>query len=217
VRGLVGLVIGIGLGAGAMYLALQRPWQREAPQAVQPVVADPGSEAPKKPPGKRRRGGRGGTDAPNEGAADGIDGNAAGGEAGLAEPEPPAIVLSAADRRLVWRGAEVALPAARHDFSAGAATERALSDEEIAGTVRAQSKAVVDCMVAAAAGTDLRATVMLQLLVDGSGRVTKHRVQAPQYLFDHGLAGCAERALGRWRFPAVGGFTLVNAPFDLSS
>jgi hypothetical protein len=196
-----------------MYLGLLRPWQREAAPTAQPVVAPPGSEPPRKGSSKRRRTGRPGrSDVGNDGSGEG----GSGWSDGEGAIEAPAIVLTAADRRVVWRGAEVTLPAAHHDFSAGASSERALSDDEIAGTVRAQSKAVVDCLVTAAAGTDLRATVTLQLLVNGNGRVTTHRVQAPQYLFEHGLDGCAERALARWRFPAVGGFTVVTAPFDLS-
>ncbi len=70
-------------------------------------------------------------------------------------------------------------------------------------------------MVTAAAGTELRATVTLRMLVDGKGNVTRHRVQAPQYLFEHGMSACVERAVSRLRFPATGAFTLVTAPFEL--
>jgi hypothetical protein len=187
-----------------MYLALEQPWRRAVGEAAAPV-ADAGTataEPPGKKPGKKRRGrpvaGRGEVEA---------------GEGEL-EETAPAIELSAADRKLAWRGAEVVLPPAQHDFSKEDAG-RSLNDDEIAGAVRDQSRPIIDCMVSAAAGTDLRATVTVRMLVDGKGTVTRHRIQAPQYLFDHGMASCVARALDRLRFPATGAPTLVTAPFDL--
>ena len=186
-----------------MYLALRQPWVSAPPvvePAPAPAVVEPAT--PSKKPGKRR------ARAPREGAPD----SSSPGDQ-LDEPAP-LVELSAADRRLVWRGEEVALPPTAHDFSRED-SGRPLSDEEIAGTVRAQSKAVVTCMVTAAANTDLRATLTLKLLVDGSGRVTRHRMQAPQYLFEHGLSACVSGAVRGWRFPSTGAPTLVTAPFEL--
>ena len=72
-----------------------------------------------------------------------------------------------------------------------------------------------DCVVSGATNTDLRATITVKMLVDGTGHVAKSRVQAPHYLFEHGLLGCAQKALGRLRFPAVGGATVVTLPITL--
>jgi hypothetical protein len=69
--------------------------------------------------------------------------------------------------------------------------------------------------VQAALDTDLRATITVKLLVDGRGRVSRTRIQAPHYLFEHGLLGCTQRALGRVHFPAVGGATIVTLPVNL--
>ena len=60
------------------------------------------------------------------------------------------------------------------------------------------------------------ATITVKLLVDGNGRVTRSRLQAPRYLFEHGLLGCAQRALGRMKFPATGAPTLVTLPVNLT-
>lgn len=187
-----------------MYLALEKPWQR-APEQVMAPVADAGPaqpEAPGKKPGKKRR-------RPAAGR-----GEVAAGEGEL-EETAPLIELSAADRKLAWRGPELVLPPARHDLSQEESAARSLNDDEISSTVREQSRPILDCLVSAAAGTDLRATVTVRMLVDGKGAVTKHRTQAPQYLFDHGMAACVDRAVGRLRFPATGAFTLVTAPFEL--
>lgn len=181
-----------------MYLALEQPWVVRAPEpAAESVAAEP-AEPVKRPVKKRRaRSSRG-----------------ARTDAAELDESPPPVVLTAAERRVVWRGPEVVLPVARHDFRAEGAG-RPLDRDEILSTVRDQSKAVVDCMVAATGQADLRATITVRMLVDGEGRVTKHRVQAPQYLFEHGLTGCLERAVSRLRFPATGAPTLVNAPFEL--
>jgi hypothetical protein len=69
--------------------------------------------------------------------------------------------------------------------------------------------------VQGATGTDLRGTITVKLLVDGHGQVTRSRVQAPHYLFEHGLLGCTQRALGRIHFPATGAASLVTLPVNL--
>jgi hypothetical protein len=193
-----------------MYLALEKPWHRaaavEAP-VVQDVPATP--EAPGKKGGKKRRPGRGG------------GGNGMGSGRGEElvsgndiEETAPLIELTAADRRVSWRGPDVVLPPVKLDMGADDSS-RSLNDDEIRTTVREQSRPIIDCMVTAATNTDLRATVTIRMLVDGKGQVTKHRVQAPQYLFDHGMPACVERAVQRLRFPATGAFTLVTTPFEL--
>jgi hypothetical protein len=106
------------------------------------------------------------------------------------------------------------VPAQKIDMGAGG-DARKLDDSEINSTVSGQTGGVRDCVVQGATGTDLRATITIKLLVDGTGRVTKSRLQAPHYLFDKGLLGCAQRALGRMRFPASGAPTLVTFPVNL--
>lgn len=174
-----------------------------------PSVAAPGAELVKKSSKKRRSSTRPTArgDLDTEALAD------------ADKPESPPLVQplvqwSAADRRMSWRGGDVALPPARHDFAASE-TVRSLSDDEIASAVREQSELVTDCLLTAAAGSQAIATVTLKMLVDGAGRVAKHRVHAPQYLFEHGLSGCLDRAASKLRFAAVGGFTVVTAPFEL--
>ncbi len=189
-----------------MYLALQQPWRASAVDevAADARIADP-APAPTTKPGKRRpRSRRPDAPAANDG------GELA--DSGLEDTAP--VELSAADRRLVWRGDAVALPPASHDFSKED-SGRALTDAEIDAVVRSNSRAVIDCLARAATGTDLRTPVTLQLLVDGRGRVTRHRVHAPQYLFAQGVAECVAEGLRAWRFPATGAPTVVTAPFEL--
>lgn len=189
-----------------MYLGLEKPWQRAEPA---PVAAEaevvPAKEEPTKK-GKRRKPARHSNNKGEE-----LEGR----DDGDFEESAPPVELTAADRKLVWRGPEVVLPPAKVDFGEGGNDARSLSDAEIQGAVRDGSRPIIDCMVTSATGTNLRATVTLKMLVDGKGQVTRHRVQAPQYLFDHGIAACVDRAVSRLRFPATGAPTLVTAPFDL--
>lgn len=200
-RGSIGLVIGVAVGAGAMYLVLRPPWgPRFATVASSgpPVVVVASDAGVAKPKPKQRR-----SRSPSATPAAG-------------DPEPEEIaapVLTAADRALEWRGEDVALPAQTLDMASGDA--RRLDDSEIRATLDRQGGAVKDCVVQGASATDLRATITVKLLVDGRGRVTRSRVHAPHYLFEHGLLGCAQRALGRLSFPATGGATVVTLPVTL--
>lgn len=185
-----------------MYLVLRPPWPRVATVASDgpPVViigSDAGVTKPK--PKKRRSHPAGQPAAQPEGEL---------------EDEPPPAALTAADRALEWRGDDVALPAQTIDM-AGGGEARGLDDGEINSVITGQAGGVKDCVVQGATNTDLRATITVKLLVDGHGKVTRSRVQAPRYLLEHGLLSCAQRAIGRLRFPATGGATVVTLPVHL--
>ena len=195
-----------------MYLVLRPPWARTVtlPSSGPPVVVvtpDAGVIKPKKK--RRTRPAASQPGAPAGAAEAEADGDAHD----TAEPPPPA--LTAADRALEWRGDDVALPPRNLDLAAGGAEPRSLDDAEIHQTIHSQAGGVRDCVVAAATGTDLRATITVKMLVDGHGRVTRSQIQAPHYLLEHGLLGCTQRALGRVHFPATGGATIVTLPVNL--
>jgi len=187
-----------------MYLVLRPPWWHRVTTVASggpPVVivgSDAGVAKPKKP--KRRS-------RPAGGAA-----GSQIGDGELEDPEPPA--PTAAERALEWRGDDVTLPAQTIDM-AGGGDARPLDYGEINATINSQAGGVKDCVVQGATGTDLRATITVKLVVDGRGRVTRSKIQAPRYLFEHGLLGCAQRALGRVHFPATGAATLVTLPVNL--
>jgi hypothetical protein len=206
VRGSIGIVIGLVIGAGGMYLALRPPWggvPASAPvdagvASAPPTDAGSGTKRPKK-----KRGPAGTVAVPG-----GHD------EEEYYEETEPLAVLTAADRRLEWRGDDVALPATKIDMGGGGAA-RALDDGEINSTISAQAGGVRECVIQGATNTDLRATITVKLLVDGNGRVSKSRMQAPRYLFHKGLMPCVQRAVGRMKFPATGAPTLVTLPVNL--
>ena len=189
-----------------MYLALRPPWGGHgglvAPSGPPVVMVAPGDAGVATKPKKKRRRPPGSAPLP-VGAPDEYE-----------ESEPPPPPLTAADRALEWRGDDVTLPPTKIDLTGGAEA-RALDDGEINGTISSQSGGVRDCIVQGATNTDLRATITVKLVVDGSGRVTRSKLQAPHYLFEHGLLGCVQRAVGRMKFPAVGGNTLVTLPVTL--
>lgn len=127
------------------------------------------------------------------------------------ETEPPQ--LTAADRAMEWRGDDTTLPAQKIDM-AGGAEARALDDSEINNTINSDS-GIKDCVTQAAMNTDLHATISVKMVVDGHGRVTKTKIQAPHYMFEHGLTGCTQRAASHLHFPATGAPTLVTLPVNL--
>lgn len=204
-RGSIGLVIGVALGAGGMYLALRPPWvprgvvRTSGAPAVVVVGGDAGVTRPK--PRKRSR-------------PAGATGQSAAEPGGDAD-DPAPVRLTAEDRALEWRGDDVVLPPRTVDLASGAGEARALDASEINETIDRQGGGVRDCVVQGATGTDLAATIAVELLVDGRGRVTRSRIQAPRYLLAHGLLGCAQRAVGRLRFPASGAATIVSFPVHL--
>jgi hypothetical protein len=122
--------------------------------------------------------------------------------------------LSAAERALQWRGDNTARPPQKIDMAGG--ESRSLTDGEIQDVIAGQSGPVQACVVQAATNTDLRGTITVRMIVAGNGHVTKSKVQAPRYLFEHGLLPCVQRAVRGMHFPAVGQDTLVTLPVKLT-
>lgn len=190
-RFLPGMLVGLVLGGGGVYLGLERPWAG-GEAATEAEEADAGAPAVTKKPAKRKR-----KKGKRRAVAD--DGE---------------VVLTEAQTKLTWKGDAVALPERAVDM--GSAGEgRALSGSEINDVIKRRSGAVIDCISEAAGNAPLKSAVTLKLLVDGGGAVTKIRVRAPAYLFEHGFYPCARAAASRMTFPATGGFTVVTAPFDI--
>jgi hypothetical protein len=189
-----------------MYLVLRPPWGGAAVEApvdagvVSMAPADAGVAKPKK---KKKRRPPGTVATP--GAPD---------EEEYYEETEPLPVLTDADRRLEWKGDDVTLPATKLDMGAGGEA-RKLDDNEINSTIASQANGVRDCVIQGATNTDLRATITVKLVVDGTGRVSKSKLQAPHYLFEKGLLNCVQKALGRMKFPATGAPTLVTLPVNL--
>ena len=76
------------------------------------------------------------------------------------------------------------------DVGGAADTARGLEDGEIEQSTIIGQRCPAACRpllsCTARLNTDLRATITVKMLVDGSGHVTKSRVQAPHYLQDNG-------------------------------
>jgi len=182
-----------------MYIVLRPPWQRHlVPSGDRPPVVVAPLDAGSGKPVKQRR-------------------SRTSGAAAAGDPAPEEVAplpLTAADRALEWRGDDTARPSQQLDL-AGNDGARALDDAEISQALHRQAEGVKDCVIQGASNTDLHATITIKLLVDGRGRVTRSRVQAPHYLHEHGLLGCAQRAVGRIQFPATGAPTQVSFPVKL--
>ena len=191
-----GLLVGAAVGAGGVYLGLERPWQGGETAAISSGDAGPEAVAKKRKKRKRRNKRR----------------KRSGGGEILGDP---IVELTAADRKLVWRGPRIALDDREMDFGAGGDGGRALDQGEIDAGIATRSDAIVDCIAEARGYAELSATITLEALVEGTGRVSRSRVRAHQYLMDNGLAKCIQREAKAMRFAATGAQTVVSVPFNL--
>jgi hypothetical protein len=199
-----------------MYLALRPPWASHstAPSDAGVVVAQAGSGSGSAKPKKRGHGG-GHRRGANGNVVSGDDPSWTGGDDTTAEPEPQLIKLTSADRALEWRGDDTTKPAQSIDMSGGGES-RSLDDGEIQSVVSSQSGPTQQCVMQAATNTDLSGTINVRMIVDGKGNVTKVKVQAPHYMFEHGALGCIQGAARRMHFAAVGQYTLVTMPINFN-
>jgi hypothetical protein len=210
----LGLVIGLVMGAGAMYLVLRPPWggHAAAPMDAATVASAPsdagGSGKPKKKRPRHRPSGNGPV------VPGGNDDEQWASQGDTEETEGPAPVqLTAADRALEWRGDDVSPPPRKIDMSSDA---RPLEDGEIQSTISSQSGAAQSCVVQAATNAPLTGTITVKMVIDAQGHVSRSKLQAPHYLFEHGLLACMKGALGKMKFPATGMPTLVTMPINLT-
>jgi hypothetical protein len=213
----LGLVIGVAVGAGAMYLALRPPWGGHAAApadaaTVASAPADAGSGKIRKKRGRHRPGAPSSGGSPTSGG-DSDDQAWAGQGDGVDDNAPPPVQLTAADRALEWRGDDVSPPPRKVDMSSDA---RPLDDSEIQATISSQSGPPQQCVVQAVPNAQLQATITVKMVVDAQGRVARAKLQAPHILFEHGLLNCIKPALSRMKFPATGMPTLVTMPINLT-
>jgi len=193
-RFLLGMLAGVVVGGGAVWLGLERPWGGSGSGSAPEEARDAGVAAASTGKDKgKRRGGRRRT-------------------AAAAEDGP--VELSAADLALAWKGDAVELPPRSVDLGAEG-DARPLTPAEINAVIRSQSQGVSDCLTEAAGNAEIKAQITLKMLVDGGGRVKKVRARAPAYLFAHGFYACVRGAALDLSFPASGAATVVTAPYDL--
>lgn len=206
-----------------MYLALRPPWagRGTSPSDAAVVAVAPGDAGVAKPK-KKPRGQHHRPPSANGGGnpgqvTSGDDPSWTANDPGEETELPPQLIpLTPADRALEWRGDDTTKPTQKIDM--GAASEaRALDDGEIQSTISAQSGGVQSCVVQAAANTNLAGTINVRMIVDGgSGHVTKSKLQAPHYMFEHGLLACVKGTLAHMKFPATGAATLVTMPINFN-
>lgn len=189
----LGILVGALLGGGGVYLAIERPWGGGPEVAAPDAGVEQANVKKKKRQGKKRHGRR-----------------RAGEPAGEDIPE-----LTDEQRRLVWKGAKVAVPSRKVDYGSGEPEGRTLSPAEINSVIKSGSRSVIDCIEQARGNALLKSAVTLELLVDEHGSVTKSRVRAPVYLFENGFERCARAAARELQFPATGAYTVVTAPYEL--
>ena len=205
-----------------MYLALRPPWggHGAAPGDAAVVASTAGDGGVAKPHKKRvhHRPRPGVPGQPGQSGMTGGDSDdqAWAGQGDTVEETGPAPVqLSAADKAMEWRGDDVSPPPRKLDMDSSA---RPLDDAEIQSTISSQSGPAQQCVVQAAAAVNaaMTATITVKMVVDAQGHVQRSKLQAPHYLFEHGLMTCIKPALARIKFPATGMPTLVTMPINLT-
>jgi hypothetical protein len=188
---ILGLILGVVAGAGGAYVYFERQ-RPPAPSAAAPV-APPTPDKPQKP---RRRGG-------NKAVA-----------SSLQVPVDPTIVLTPADQKVVTAGDSLKSESTL-DMTAGG-DSRELAADEIDAALSTQSPALLRCLTESRGAAPVVGKIVFGVVVDGSGRVTRTRVEAPSYLIHRGLYDCARKALAALRFPAAGRETVVTVPYDVT-
>jgi hypothetical protein len=192
-RFVLGLLVGVALGAGGLYL-VQKLTREETPVAAAPTI-DAGPTRPQAKNGSKKK--RRGVPAAAPGAGD--------------EPIP---VLTDADRAMRAEGDS--LTARPIEMDLGEDSEpRDLEQGEIDAAFGARVDAIIGCVVAARGNAELTGRITAGVVVAADGRVTKSRVEAPAWLLAHGLGRCVRRELSAMRFPATGKEHVVSVPFDL--
>lgn len=197
----VGLVVGLALGGAGTYAALEKPWEGEGDEVASADI-DAGAEVEEDPKKRKKRGRRG------------RKGKGGDGPVELQEIDER-IVLTAADRKMVWKGPKIVLPEKNMDFSSGGGG-RNLNQGEINDAVNGGQNRLMNCVADARGQAELATKITLKILVEGNGNASKVRVQAPSYLMKNGLYPCASSAVRSMRFPGTGAATVVTVPLDLS-
>jgi hypothetical protein len=196
VRFWLGLVIGLVLGAGAMYLAVGRRGDEDASDGPELAVALSDGGAPARKHHHRR-----GHHRKNDRV-----------QVDLGDAPPP--VLTEADRRTGSAGDRIVVAPRTLDLASGDEA-RPLSAGEISAGLAGGAGGLQQCIASSVAGAELHASITMKLEVDGGGRVTKVRVEAPHWLLAHGLYPCMKGAARRLSFAATGAPTVVTEPFTL--
>jgi len=201
-----------------MYLALRPPWASHdtAPKEAEEVAEAPTGDALVGKTKKKKRGGgarRPGT-AGGQNFAGGEDEDWANSGGGGEETAPPQLVqLSAADRALEWRGDDTSPSKQSVDMNSNSEA-RTLENGEISNVISSQSGGVQSCVMKAASNTDLAGTITVKMVVEGNGKPSRSRMQAPRYMFSQGVLGCVQGAVRGMKFPATGMATLVTLPVN---
>jgi hypothetical protein len=92
---------------------------------------------------------------------------------------------------------------------------RDLGQAEIDTALSAHRGAIESCLAAAREAVGAGGRITAAMLVSPDGRVAKTRVEAPRALVDAGLATCLRQTMGRIRFPAAGGHSIVTLPLEI--
>ena len=161
-----GLIVGFLLGGAVVFTVLEKPWQSDEPDAAEVADAGPPEDSNDRKKNRRRRRSR----------------RQADGESGIVE-------LSAADKRLVWRGPKPEIDERDMDFGAGGGG-RALNRAEIDAGIASVADGIIDCIKETRGNAELKAKITLEARVEPDGRVGPARVRAPAYLHENGLLPC---------------------------
>ncbi len=198
------MALGLVLGAAGAFAALEKPWASEgepvASASEDAGVADESDKDSKRGKKRRRRGRKG---------------KGGGGDEYELQEIDERIVLTAADRKLTWKGPKIALPEKNMDFASGGGGRNLNQGEISEGVNRGQGR-LLSCIADARGQAELAAKITVKILVEADGSSNKVRLQAPSYLLKNGLYPCATSAVRSMRFPGTGAATIVTVPLDLS-
>jgi len=150
------MALGVALGGAGVYTAIEKPWA-DSSEKVAEVAVDAGASVDSNKKGKHR------------GKRRKRQGERAGKEVGL-QVIDERVQLTAADRKMIWKGPAVSLPERNLDMSNGGGG-RSLEQGEIGDGVSRGQNAVMRCIADARGQAELAATITLKFLVNGDGGI----------------------------------------------
>lgn len=134
------------------------------------------------------------------------------------EPEPEPIKLTAADRKMVGQGDDLARPDVVRMDLGEAGEARELSQDDIDAGFRPREDEILGCISKARPDPEayVPGLVNVKFRIQRQGTVRGVRVEAPAILQKGGLYPCVKGVVERIHFPPSGSSQIVTYPFRLS-
>lgn len=131
-----------------------------------------------------------------------------------APPPPPPPPLRPEDRKMVSAGDKLTTTEVLN-LAEAERNQRELTQEDIDGVFRPRQSGIISCIDDARGEAQLDGHLTVAFRILRSGAIGGVRVEAPNYLMEHGLLACVRKVVQALPFPASSRGQVVTYPFAL--